>query len=211
MRTDDLIQLLARDDTPPRPLSPRLLLQSGAALALMGAVALAILGPRADLGQAMADPVTRMKWLLPLAVAIPALIAAMRLTRPQTRRAPGLMLAGLVAVGAVLWLLATILVTPSQAVWPRMRGSSALICLSAVTLISILPLAAGLRILRDGASTAPMRSGAAMGLAAGGLATLVYAMHCTEDAPLFFLTWYGLAIGMVTTAGALAGRWLLRW
>ena len=49
------------------------------------------------------------------------------------------------------------------------------------------------------------------GLASGGLATAIYALHCTEDNPLFFVTWYGLAILLMAGVGALCGRWVLRW
>ena len=48
----------------------------------------------------------------------------------------------------------------------------------------------------------------AMGSGAGAA---VYAMHCTESSPLFYVTWYGLAILFVTTVSALIGRRILRW
>jgi hypothetical protein len=38
-----------------------------------------------------------------------------------------------------------------------------------------------------------------------------YATNCFDDSPLFVVTWYPLAIGTVTLAGYLSGRWLLRW
>ena len=47
--------------------------------------------------------------------------------------------------------------------------------------------------------------------APGGLATAVYAFHCTEDSPLFYAVWYVLAILAVTAVGALVGARALRW
>ena len=77
--------------------------------------------------------------------------------------------------------------------------------------IGLLGLAVALAVLRDGASAAPRRSGAMAGLAAGGFAAAVYALHCPEDAPQFFLVWYSLGIAILVAAGAAAGARLLRW
>ncbi len=57
----------------------------------------------------------------------------------------------------------------------------------------------------------PALSGALAGLAGGGLGAAVYAMHCTEDSPLFWVTWYGTAIVVVTVASTLIGSRVLRW
>jgi hypothetical protein len=43
-----------------------------------------------------------------------------------------------------------------------------------------------------------------------GLAATFYASHCTDDSPLFVMTWYTLATALVTTIGALAGAKYLR-
>lgn len=211
MRTEQLITLLSNDNVLPGPIPQRVLLLAGAALISAGFVLLQILGIRGDLTQAVFTPVTATKWLLPLGVALPALTAALSLTRPQTLRTPVLWIA--LAVGAMtgLWLLSFILSTPAGQLWPTMRGSSLYICLTSVVSISLVPLGLALWILRDGASPAPMHCGACAGLAVGGLSAAIYALHCTEDAPLFFLTWYGLGILIVTGIGAIAGRHLLRW
>jgi hypothetical protein len=55
-----------------------------------------------------------------------------------------------------------------------------------------------------------MLTGAVAGLIAGGIAATFYAAHCVDDSPLFVATWYTLALALVTLAGALAGRWVLR-
>jgi hypothetical protein len=40
---------------------------------------------------------------------------------------------------------------------------------------------------------------------------MAYAMHCIEDSPLFYITWYGLAIGGVAAVSTLIGARVLRW
>ena len=57
----------------------------------------------------------------------------------------------------------------------------------------------------------PALAGFVAGLGGAGMAAAVYALHCTEDSPLFYVTWYGLAIGGVAVVSAVAGARLLRW
>ena len=49
------------------------------------------------------------------------------------------------------------------------------------------------------------------GLASAGIAATYYASNCTDDSPLFVVTWYPLAAGIVALVGAAAGSRLLRW
>lgn len=211
MKTERLIDLLAHDDTPPRPVAPRLCLWSGMALLASAMVALSVLGIRPDVMVAVGDPVVLMKWVLPLAIALPALRAAMRLTRPQLRRVPAQRLVIAAVAAGAIWLILSVFAATPGTLWPEMRGDSLVICLTTISLISVLPLGLGLMVLREGASTAPMRSGGLLGLGVGGLSAALYALHCNEDAPLFFLTWYGLAMLIVGAVGAFLGRYLLRW
>lgn len=211
MRTEQLISVLASDGIRPRSIEPRVMGTSGLLLLVVACAALLILGVRSDLLPAMATPVSAMKWLLPLGVAVPALIAALALLRPVTQRTPMLVIAVAIAFGAGIWLLISVAGTPTSQLWPEIRGSSNLECLVSITAISLLPLAVAIRIMRDGASPAPGHCGACIGMAVGGFSTAIYAAHCDEDAPLFFLVWYSLAIMIVTLIGMLAGRKLLRW
>jgi hypothetical protein len=90
-------------------------------------------------------------------------------------------------------------------------GQAAVPCLVSIPMLSVVPLAVGLWLLRRGAPTRPVVSGALVGLAVSAGSAAGYALHCSEDSPLFFVVWYGLAIAISTTAGALAGHRLLRW
>jgi hypothetical protein len=68
-----------------------------------------------------------------------------------------------------------------------------------------------LAVLREGAPSSPGLAGAVAGLAASGNAATFYAANCTDDSALFVITWYPIAILMVTTAGYFIGRKLLSW
>lgn len=208
MRTDDLIRALAADEVKPASVGVRLAWLP-LALLLAGGALLGIIGIRPDLAAALVAPVTALKNLLPLALGLAALSLAVRLTRPDaTAPVAGLIVFPLVALALFVYGLSQM----PMADWGRgLMGQSAAFCVPAIVLTALLPLAAAMRAMRSGASTDPGRSGALTGLACGALATAIYALHCNEDSPLFFVTWYGLSILIVAGIGAVLGRRLLRW
>jgi hypothetical protein len=72
--------------------------------------------------------------------------------------------------------------------------------------------AAGLfAALRRAAPARPGLAGAVVGLAAGGIGAILYALTCPDDSPLFVAAWYSFAIVIVTGACSMAGRRWLRW
>jgi hypothetical protein len=112
------------------------------------------------------------------------------------------------ALGLVVWSFAT---TAQDARQMATVGKTIATCLVTIPLLSILPVGALLYTLRQGATTAPARAGFVAGLAGSGLSAAIYALHCTEDSPLFYVTWYGLAIATVALVSALMGARMLRW
>jgi len=94
---------------------------------------------------------------------------------------------------------------------PRLVGHNARFCLTLIPLLSIGPLVCLLAALREGAPSSPGLAGAVAGLGASGIAATFYAANCTDDSALFVITWYPIATLIVTTAGYLIGRKLLRW
>lgn len=211
MTTDDLILRLAAEPRPSPPVMRGVLASFGPSLGI--ALVLLVLGwgLRTDLVASLADPVTVLKPLLPALIALAAMGGALGLARPEGRaRASALLLLGLggAALALVGWSL---LQVPAEGWGAAIRGRTLLACLLSIPALAILPTLALLLALRRGASLAPARSGALAGLAGGAAAAALYALHCDEDAPLFFVTWYGLAILMVGALGAVLGRRLLRW
>jgi hypothetical protein len=212
MNTDELITALAADTPPGRGVWP------GVAPALLGPVLLTgaafvwATGVRPDiLAASLAQP-TLWKWALPALLAVVGLLLARRLSAPEGvvgRWLTGLLLLAL-GVAAALWLQ-RLIALPQEDWGAALRGQTLLICLPSILGIGLPGLVGALALLRRGAPTRPGLAGLAAGLACGGAATVLYAMHCTEDDPLFFVTWYGTAILTLGVVGALLGARLLRW
>lgn len=180
-----------------------------AILAVTVGLALSVSGLRPDLAQAIRVPDVAAKMLVPGLLMALALGLALRSARPARRLNPVWLI---LPVAAALALFASDLArTAPDAVLPRLMGGSAAACLIAITAMSAPALAIGLWAMRHGAPLRPGVTGGLIGLTASAGAAAGYALHCTEDAPLFFVTWYGLAILIGTAAGTLTGRRLLRW
>ena len=211
MNTDDLIRALSRDTTvaPPPQRTLGLSLLVGAALTL--ALFLLVLGVRPDIRVALGTPRFVFKPLLTLTVLAGALGVLVRLSRPGIRVgrwARALWLAPLLLLVAVAVELS---VLPGTLWSTRAVGKNALWCVSLIPMLAVPPLACGMYALRQAAPTRPALAGAVVGLVAGAVAATVYALHCTDDSPLFVGIWYVLALGIVTAAGAVSGARLLRW
>lgn len=212
MKTEELIGALGAQPLPAPALDPRRLgAQVVALVALVVAVFLAVLGPRDGLGQALAEPLVALKTALPLTLAALAYPLALASLRPEARPgARGWLLAAPGAVTAALWGI-TFLRTPAPARFAEVSPASLAECLVLIPLISALPAWAALKLAQRGAPSHPARTGALLGLAVSASAAAGYSFFCIRDNPLFYITWYGVAIALVTLASALAGHRWLRW
>lgn len=211
MRTDDLVRVLAADVAPEPGPRPRLVRGLAVGALVVAALSLPLLGFRPDPMAVVSSARVMLKQVLPVVLAVGAFGAALRLARPEGRVGGwGAVLAAVPLVLAVA--VAAELVALPRAGWgAAMMGGTSRFCLVWVTLMSLPPLAGALWALRSGASTRPTLSGALAGLLAGGTGAALYAIHCTEDSPLFYAVWYALAILLATALGAVIGRRLLRW
>ncbi|MDF1621248.1 DUF1109 domain-containing protein [Pseudothioclava nitratireducens] len=209
MKTEDLIAALAQDTAPrPRP-EGRLARAIGPAFLVAGVLMLALLGLRSDLGEALRDPMIWGKFVLPALVAGAALPLVLRLGRPAA--ATRFSLLALPAGFVLLLLVAGYVLTPEGGRQMAWAGKTLWPCLVSIPTLSLAILAATLWALRSGAVLRPALTGAMAGLFAGGLGTLIYATHCTEDSPLFYGSWYSLGMLITALIGALIAPRLLRW
>jgi hypothetical protein len=211
MKTDDLIRALAADNQRPHALQTTLLLGLVPSLLIAVVAVWLALGFRADLSVSLVTPVSVARILLTGTLGIAATRLALLLARPEGGQVARLWPLAAVAAAAGGLLLWAYLATPPEARQMATVGKTMVTCLVTIPLLSILPVASLHHVLRRGATTAPARAGLVAGLAGSGLAAAIYALHCTEDSPLFYVTWYGLAIMGVTLVSTVIGARSLRW
>lgn len=213
MQTEELIRTLAAEAAPAPAVTPErravLLLPVAAAVSVV--LFLVALGPRPELLSQLRDPLVAAKSLLPLILAPLALALAFRAARPAAPAGLAARVILAVPLAAAALLVWAFVATPADQRWALFVGHSIPVCLPAITLLSMPMLAGLLAALRRGAPVHLRRAGALAGLAAGGMATVVYSTFCTEDSPLFYSVWYSGGILIVAGLGALAGPRLLRW
>jgi len=210
VKTDDLIELLAKDSVPPRFRS--VLAWAVASGIIIAAILFSVaIGFRPDISEAVKSGRFLFKFVVTVSLAVTAIWVTLSVGRPDGRLAHrGLALAiapALLACAAVLELL----VLPESQWMNHLVGHNSRFCLTLIPLLSIGPLACLIAALRAGAPSSPGVAGAVAGLAASGIAATFYAANCTDDSALFVMTWYPMAILIVTTAGYLVGRQVLKW
>ncbi len=211
MKTDDLILTLSAE-SPVASLRPSMMALA-ICLAIVGPVVvfLSVLGMRPDLVLAWSNPVVPFKMFLPLLICGMSIVLLLRLTRPEA--ITGLIPMGYivpVGVAVALWIGSFVLRAPAERFAEVGMGSLAE-CLGGVLSLAALPTIVALRTIRKGASTHPRLSAALAGLTAASGAAAGYSLFCTRDNPLFFVTWYGLAILIVTALAARYGERMLAW
>jgi hypothetical protein len=211
METDQLIRTLAADNTErARPVGFVLALALVAAAPVSVVMFFATLGVRPDVMTAMHNPFFDLKFAVTLALAISAVVVSLHLSRPEALlRGWALLLlipAGLLAAG----IGGEMMMPQRLPMMTRLIGQNSRACMTTIPLMSLPLLAGALYGLRHGAPTRPAVAGAIAGLLSAGLAATLYASHCTDDSPLFVMTWYTIATAVVTAIGALVGSRVLR-
>jgi len=212
MQTDDLIRVLVSDlHISTRSVRQWFVICLSIGFVVAGVLFWLVLGPRDDIAAAAGTPRFVLKIVEMLLLAATAAILALRLVRPAASAQ-----AAAIAVFAAAMLLVVaagfeLLVVPPRQWSAKLIGSNARVCLTAIPILSLPVLASVLYALRQGAPTRPPMAGAAAGLLAGATAAALYALHCTDDSPLFVATWYPLAIGGVILLGWAVGQRAVRW
>jgi hypothetical protein len=212
VRTDHLINALVQDQAlaPPR-LERAMGFAVAAGTIAAGGLFFLKIGFRPDIGQAVTSAPFLFKFVVTLSLAIAATGLLSRLARPGApAKRWGLALATPAALLG-LAVLVELAATPASSWKASLVGSNARFCLTLIPLLAIGPLACLLVALRQGAPTRPGLAGAVAGLAASGIAATFYAANCTDDAALFVVTWYPLAIAIVVATGYVIGSRSLKW
>lgn len=211
MKTEQLVASLVADRVHSSAPLGRSVARAVALGSLVSLVLFAVeFGPRVDLVAAFATWRFDLKLLLVLAALFAASATCIAMARPL---ASGSWRRGiaLLAVIALSGLAIELIAAPAGTWGTRLVGSNALVCLTAIPLFALAPLAGLLLMLRRAAPASPALAGAASGGLAAAAAATLYAFHCFDDSPLFVLTWYPLAAIPVILLGAVVGHRLLRW
>ncbi len=186
MKTDDLIAALSADLSTTEPATPRLLLPAlGVAMVAAAVFLLATIGVRDDLAAALETVRFPLKFVVTLTLAAAAFPVVLRAARPiEPKRLAFLPLLAPVAVIGVFCTGELVMLPPSA--WgAAAHGVNGSYCLVFVPTLSLMPLAATLLALRRAAPASPTFAGAVAGLLSAGLGATIYAVHCTDDSPLF--------------------------
>ena len=144
-------------------------------------------------------------------VGLGALLCVRRLAHPGARL--GFAPLALAVPLLLMWFVAAAVLLdaePGERV-PLLMGHTARVCSALIALVSAPVFVAVIWAMRRHAPTRLRLSGAAAGIAAGGVGALVYTLHCPELAPPFLAVWYVLGMMVPMAVGALLGPRLLRW
>lgn len=213
MKTEQWLDLLASDASPvdTRAHEKRLWATCFIGTAAAAVWAGSAWGWRSFTSADLALPMLWARWMFCAGLVAAAGVAVSRLARPGRTRQ------GLVPLLAIPFALMGLL---ALAQWSTAEpgdrqellwGQTALQCPGNIALISLPVWLLSLWVMQRMAPTRPVVAGAASGLLAGAVGALGYTFHCTELAAPFIATWYVLGIAIPTAAGALVGRWWLRW
>ncbi|MFZ4759271.1 MAG: NrsF family protein [Burkholderiaceae bacterium] len=215
MKTDDLIDLLARDTVAVRPAA--IGARFGVGLAVSAPIAAAVMlyglgfGLRPDLGASLMTPSDWPKYLMVTTLLAAGWFACARLARPG---APlrGVRTAVLAPIAALVALAAAMLANaaPDERM-VMVMGSTWRTCAVSIAIVAAPVFAAAVLTMRGLAPTRLRAAGAAAGLFAGAAGASIYALHCPESEAPFLVVWYGLGIALPAVLGALVGPRLLRW
>lgn len=215
--SDDILDDLARDLKPAKPLNSRALGIGAAVATVLAAIYNFFLyGARPELravlgGDFAVDPMAWFKPSLFIAIGAGALWSVMDLARPEGRLrlrtlAPMVIAAGFVLVALIVDLFARGLGAFRNVGDPSVLCVLTIVCGGGAGLILMWRL-----WLRRAATSHPGLLGAMSGLAAASLMAAAYAVHCDRDTPIYILGIYGGAVAILTAVAAMLGRKLLRW
>lgn len=211
MTTEELIRGLAAD----RLIEPRV---GGSLLAALllgtGLVALiffSAIGFRQDIVWALGTARFLFKFVIVVPLAVLAAGGTFRNTTPLSSLGWWARLLLVPALLLSLGVFAELIAVPSSQWVTKAIGSNSVNCMTIIPTLGAGPLIMLISVLRRGAPSNAGLSGALAGLAASGIAAVFYATNCFDDSPLFVITWYPLATGLLVLSGYLAGLRYLRW
>lgn len=212
--TDDLIFDLSRDPPRQRRVSPGAIVLGAALLSLAAASLLSFLWlkPRSDFAFPLIvdNPIFLLKFVFLLGVTIPAIWVVRDLSVPGKN----IGVSGMLIVIPFIFIIAPAsheLVNWHAGALSAHDNQTLLDCLwqiPALAMPALVILVSAVRLLGP---TDLRRTGAYVGLLAGSIGAVAYALHCNHDSLLFVGVAYTAAIVETALLGVLFGPRLLRW
>jgi hypothetical protein len=213
VRTDELIQQLASDLEPVRPLRPVSLrvagwvVLAGASLAMV----MLLMGVRRELGDTLDRADFAFEALLLLATALSAAAAALVISVPgaeQSRLVRWLPMVG--GIACLLWAAGELGLAAATGA-PTGRLTFAWHCVYKTTSVAAIPGAALFLMVRRAAPMHATWAGLLAVLATTAVGVLGANIICPNDRPLHMLLWHVAPLLLFAALGAALGTWLLRW
>ncbi len=213
MKTDDLISMLSTGVTPVDPhfASKRLQLALAGGITLSFLLMVLLYGINPNLKDAAALPMFWVKLALPASLFAVGLLLVLRVSIPGRPWRAIARVAGVPLVAVFLLAGFVLFQATPDARLPLILGKTWTVCTFSIAVVSAPLFIAVFWIVKGLAPTQLRLAGACAGLMAGGMGTLVYALHCPEMAAPFIAVWYTAGILLTTGLGAVLGPRLLRW
>lgn len=211
MKTDDLIEALARGaELEPKPRwRMNLAITLGAGLVAAVILVAIGLGVRPDIGAARMPIMMKALFsALATAVVLPVALQLMKPGRPLGWRIGAVLLfVGVCVLAAAVALMGA----PEDRRMEMWMGNGVPWCVVLIPLLAIPTAVLLTWAMRAFAPTRLTLTGAALGAVSGGVGAMAYAMYCPVDSVAFVTTWYVVGIALSAAIGALLGSKLLRW
>lgn len=212
MKTDQFINMLSANLEPADRGKTSRLLAVAVVLGLTMAIAAAwlVLGFRADYFAPDAVVFLCVKLLFAGSAAVLAGFYLIKSARPGSdRKIPFAVALPFAAI--VLLAIASLSLAPGSHWKEMVLHDEWLECLISIPFIAVVPFAVLIWAVRQAAPINLVRTGTLIGLVAGSISAIGYALHCGADSLPFVATWYGGTIALCALAGAGLGPRLLRW
>jgi hypothetical protein len=211
MKTNELIDLLAKDLQPLPSFAYVLLVATVCGTSIAAMAFATMIGTRIDMDEALSNEWFIYKLLITLSLVATTAVILDRTGRPDVLVGGRKWWLSIPLVLALAGAIAEMCITTTDAWIARAIGRNGLKCLVLIPFLSVAPLGCLLHGFRLAAPNHSGLAGSAAGLMAGAIAASLYALHCDDDSPLFILIWYMPAIAFVVLIGYLLGTRLLRW
>ncbi|CAN7319094.1 DUF1109 domain-containing protein [Phyllobacterium sp. LjRoot231] len=169
------------------------------------------LGMRPDMMTAKGTMPFWSKLIYTLALAVVGTWAIKRIGHPLGSIRVNLAIMGMLIVVISMLGFVQLAMAPLGAQYYLLTGESVTVCTFNIVMLSLPLLVGAFWVLHGLAPTRLTIAGAAAGLAAGAIGSLVYSFHCTESTMPFVAIWYTLGVLIPGLIGAITGRFVLRW